>query len=70
MQLRKGDRVMFADSVVRRCGRDKAVADMRGHIVALVSGGRVAIVETNGTYTADDGRTERAIPAANLTPAI
>lgn len=59
------DAVMFKDSVVRRCGHSKDVADMRGVVISM--SGNIARVETNGTWPAEDGRTVRWIPVANIT---
>ena len=57
---------MFTDEVVKRAGHDKRIADMRGKVISIVSNGKVAMVDTNGTFVNDDGNPVRGIPIANL----
>ena len=64
--MNTGDKVCFRSAVVARSGHDKRTADMRGVIVEFTSGGKVARVDCGNTYTAEDGRTVRGIPVANL----
>jgi len=66
MKLQINDKVMFTDEVVKRVNHDKRTADMRGIIIKIVSGGKVAMVETNGTYVSEEGNSLRGIPIANL----
>jgi hypothetical protein len=63
-----GDKVMFSNEVVARIGHDKTVADMRGVITEV--DGRVALVDTRGTYPGEGGNPVRGIPLANLVEAI
>jgi hypothetical protein len=66
IKFSKGDRVAFADGVVRRLGVDKTVADARGRVVAV--NGPVISVDFAGTWIPHaDGGTVRHVPAANLT---
>lgn len=66
MKLKKGDYVMFSDSVVSRAGHDKTIADMRGIVIDIVSHGAVAVVDTNGTFISEEGKSIRYIPVKNL----
>ena len=66
MKIKIDDKVMFTDDVVKRCGHDKRTADMRGIVISIVSSGKVAMVETNGTYVNEEGKSLRGIPIANL----
>lgn len=66
MKIKINDVVMFADEVVKRAGHDKRIADMRGTVVSIVAGGKVAMVETNGTFVNEEGNSLRGIPVANL----
>jgi hypothetical protein len=69
MKCKIGDKVMFTDDVVRRCGHDKHTADMRGTVVDILTAGKVVRVDTHGTYPNEDGNSVRCIPANNLTKA-
>jgi hypothetical protein len=64
--MKAGDRVMFTPAVVRRCAHEPAVAAMRGRVHSIVLGGKVALVDTAGTYPNADGSPHRFIPTANL----
>jgi hypothetical protein len=66
MKIKINDKVIFKDNIVIICGHDKRVADMRGVVVGFTSNGRVAQVETNGTYMSDDGRSLRSMPINNI----
>ena len=57
-------RVMFTNAVVKQCGHDKTVADMRGIIINIT--GNIARVDTGGTYPNEDGYSIRSIPLKNL----
>lgn len=49
---------------------DKVTADMRGKVLSIVSGGKVAEVDTGGTFPNEEGNSIRFIPVANLTPIL
>jgi hypothetical protein len=68
MKIKLGQRVAFSQAVLRRAGCDKTIADMRGTVIELISAGKVARVDTHGTWPNEDGGSIRAIPCANLTP--
>ena len=57
-------RVMFTNEVVRQCGHEKTVADMRGIIINIT--GNIARVDTQGTYPNEEGNSVRCIPVKNL----
>jgi hypothetical protein len=40
---------------------------MRGKVLSLMSGGKVAEVDTGGTFPNEEGNSVRFIPVANLT---
>ncbi len=61
-----GQKVAFAQSVLKRMGP----SSMRGTVLALHSGGKVAEVDTGGTWPNEDGNSIRFIPVANLTPIL
>jgi len=65
--MKIGQQVAFSQSVLRRCGGDKTLADMRGVVLDILSGGKVARVDTRGTYPNEEGNSVRSIPVANLT---
>lgn len=62
--LKIGQRVMFTNAVVRQCGHDKTVADMRGIILEVKE--HWARVDTQGTYPNEEGSPIRYIPIKNL----
>jgi hypothetical protein len=66
MKLKINDIVMFTDEVVKRTGHDKRTSDMRGTVLSIVSGGKVAMVDTKGTFVNEEGNAVRGIPVANL----
>jgi len=68
--MKTGQQVAFKQSVIRRLGYDKITADMRGVVLSLVSGGKVAEVDTGGTFPNEEGNSIRFIPVANLTPIL
>jgi len=70
MKIKPGQCVAFSQAVLRRAGCDKTLADMRGTVIELISAGKVARVDTHGTWTTEDGGRIRAIPCANLTPIL
>jgi|LakMenE18May11ns_1017448.scaffolds.fasta_scaffold9162371_2 hypothetical protein len=61
-----GQKVAFAQSVLKRMGP----SPMRGTVLSLHSGGKVAEVDTGGTWPNEDGNSIRFIPVANLTPIL
>lgn len=65
--IKPGQRVAFSQAVIKRCGYDKATADMRGVVLSLMSSGKVAQVDTGGTLPNEQGNSVRCIPVANLT---
>ena len=65
--MKIGQHVAFKQSVIRRLGHDKITANMRGQVLSIVSGGKVAEVDTSGTYPNEEGNSVRFIPVANLT---
>jgi hypothetical protein len=65
--MKIGQNVAFKRSVIRRLGYDKVTADMRGRVLSLMSGGKVAEVDTGGTFPNEEGNSVRFIPVANLT---
>jgi hypothetical protein len=65
--MKIGQNVAFKQSVIRRLGYDKVTADMRGKVISIMSGGKVAEVDTLGTYPNEEGNNVRFIPVANLT---
>lgn len=68
MKFNIGDKVAFAQSVLKRMGHDKQQADARGIVVGVMSGGKVVSVDWGGTWLPhEDGGTVRTLPAANLT---
>jgi len=66
MKIKIDDIVMFTDEVVKRVGHDKRTADMRGKVISIVSGGKVAKVDTGKTFISEEGNSIRYIPIANL----
>jgi hypothetical protein len=65
--MKVGQRVMFSDAVVRRCGHDKTVADMRGVIIFSERTNKyIACVDTEGTLPNEEGNSIRYIPIKNL----
>ena len=64
-KIKEGDKVMFADAVVKRCGHSKYVADMRGTVVKVIDN-RIARVDCGDTYISEEGNRVRSIPCANL----
>lgn len=68
--VKVGDYVRFTNSVVKQTGHSKDVADMRGEIVGIVAGGKVARVDTFGSFPNEEGATVRSIPVANLEKTI
>jgi len=66
--MQTNQKVMFKDEVVKRCGHQKHVADMRGIIMEVK--GKVCKVDTAGTYPNEDGNSIRWIPVANLRKAV
>lgn len=65
--IKPGQLVAFSQAVLKRCGGDKSIADMRAIVLSLMSNGKVAQVDTRGTYPNEDGNSVRYIPVANLT---
>jgi hypothetical protein len=65
-KLSVGDEIKFAPAVVKRVGGDARTKNMRGVIIEIVSGGKVALVDTRGTLVSEEGNSVRAIPMANL----
>lgn len=68
--MKIGQQVAFKQAVIRRMGYDKVTADMRGTVLSLMSGGKVAEVDTGNTFPNDEGNSVRFIPVANLTPIL
>lgn len=68
--MKIGQQVAFKQAVIRRMGYDKVTADMRGTVLSFMSGGKVAEVDTRGTFPNDEGNSVRFIPVANLTPIL
>jgi hypothetical protein len=64
--MKIGQHVAFKQTVIRRMGYDKVTADMRGKVLSIVSGGKVAEVDTGGTFPNEEGNSIRFIPVANL----
>ena len=64
--MKIGTKVMFSNKVVKQCGHSKDVADMRGEIIGFISDGKVARVDTHGTYPNEEGNSIRCIPTGNL----
>lgn len=62
----KGDEVKFAPAVVKRMENDARIKNMRGTIIQIMSGGKVALVDTHGTFVSEEGSSVRGIPTANL----
>ena len=56
---------MFTNEVVKRCEHSKYVADMRGTIISIVYG-KIARVDTHGSYPNEEGNSIRSIPIKNL----
>ena len=68
--MKIGQHVAFKQTVIRRMSYDKVTADMRGKVLSIVSGGKVAEVDTGGTFPNEEGNSIRFIPVANLTPIL
>ena len=64
MAIKTGDTVAFKAAVVKRCGNDKLIADMRGKVLSI--SGVIAKVDTFGTFPNEDGNSIRHIPIANI----
>lgn len=67
MKFIQGNKVAFSPVVLRRCGYEKALADMRGIVLEVSKDGKIAQVDTHGTYCNEEGNPVRSIPTANLT---
>jgi hypothetical protein len=65
-KIKVDDNVVFAASVIKRLNHDPTVVGMRGTVRELMSNGKVAIVDTFGTYPNEEGVSLRTIPVANL----
>lgn len=65
---KQNQRVAFTQAVIRRTHDQARTANMRGTILEV--DGRVARVDTHGTYPNEDGESIRWIPLANLTPIL
>jgi len=65
---KQNQRVAFTQDVIRRARDQARTANMRGTILEVY--GRVARVDTHGTYPNEDGKSIRWIPLANLTPIL
>jgi len=65
MSIKPGQTVAFSQQVIKRAGYSKDLADMRG--VVLSVSGKVARVDTKGTWVNEEGNSVRSIPCANLT---
>ncbi len=63
-KVKTGDYVAFSRAVVQSCGYDKTAADMRGLVIELSDA--VAVVDTFGTWTNEEGSSIRHIPIKNL----
>ena len=59
-----GQKVRFTSAVVSRAGHDATVANMRGVVIGFTMS--AVRVDTQGTFTSEEGRDIRAIPRANL----
>lgn len=66
---KQNQRVAFTQAVIRRTHDQARTANMRGTILEIVDG-RLARVDTHGTYPNEDGESVRLIPLANLTPIL
>jgi hypothetical protein len=65
--MKVGQKVMFSNDVVKRCGHSKDVADMRGVILeSPMCNKNVVRVDTEGTYPNEEGNNIRYIPIKNL----
>jgi hypothetical protein len=65
--MKVGQKVMFTNEVVKRCGHSKDVADMRGVIIFNERCAKsVVCVDTQGTYPNEEGSSIRYIPIKNL----
>jgi hypothetical protein len=65
--MKIGQKVMFSAAVVKQCGHEKTVADMRGEIVFSARANKnVVAVDTGGTYPNEEGNPIRHIPIKNL----
>ena len=64
--LSVGTQVKFCESVVRTCGHDARVANMRGTVLAFIANGKAVKVDCGDTYISEEGRKVRSIPVNNL----
>lgn len=62
--MKVNDKVVFKAQVIRQCNHDKAVAGMKGIVLEIK--GKVAKVDTMGSYPNEEGDSIQFIPIANL----
>lgn len=62
--LKAGDTVAFSKAVIKRLGYCATTAAMRGVVLGL--NGKVARVDTKGSWANEEGNPVRFIPVANL----
>lgn len=68
--VKVNQRVAYTQAVISRCGYSKHLADMRGTVTDVICDGKLAVVDTHGTYPDDQGNSVRCIPVFNLTPIL